>query len=369
MDELNNIETDHGGSFSTVFALTDESGAPLNLTGYTASAHVRYGTPDVPGVVALTVSTAAGNMSIDATYGLITITLSTADLTTLPAGDYWYELVYENGSTVREFPARGYWKHKPTGLEDESGIAPSPPPPPGPGGGTSATVAVGTTTTGAPGTNASVTNSGTSTAAVFNFTIPRGATGAAGATGATGATGPQGPAGPTGATGATGPQGPAGPQGPTGDTGPAGPTGPTGLTGATGATGPQGPAGPTGATGATGPAGPQGPAGTGGGATNGRSWWDDTPVASYVAPVIVSARGSGTIDGIYGAKTASGTVVVTVKINGTAVTGLNGVTINSTPQDITATAANTYVSGNRITVEYGAVTGSPTNLEFTIGGV
>ena len=46
--------------------------------------------------------------------------------------------------------------------------------------GQAATVTVGTTTTGAAGTNASVTNSGTSSAAVFNFTIPRGDTGAAG---------------------------------------------------------------------------------------------------------------------------------------------------------------------------------------------
>jgi hypothetical protein len=49
--------------------------------------------------------------------------------------------------------------------------------------GAAATIAVGTTTTGAAGTNASVTNSGTTSAAVFNFTIPRGDTGAAGASG------------------------------------------------------------------------------------------------------------------------------------------------------------------------------------------
>jgi hypothetical protein len=49
--------------------------------------------------------------------------------------------------------------------------------------GTAATVTVGTTTTGAAGTNASVTNSGTTSAAVFNFTIPRGDTGATGASG------------------------------------------------------------------------------------------------------------------------------------------------------------------------------------------
>jgi len=52
--------------------------------------------------------------------------------------------------------------------------------------GIAATIAVGTTTTGAPGTSASVNNSGTSNAAIFNFQIPRGDVGATGAAGATG---------------------------------------------------------------------------------------------------------------------------------------------------------------------------------------
>lgn len=64
-----------------------------------------------------------------------------------------------------------------------------------------ATITVGSTTTGEPGTNAQVTNSGTSENAILNFTIPRGETGA------TGPTGPQGLQGETGATGPTGPQG------------------------------------------------------------------------------------------------------------------------------------------------------------------
>lgn len=46
--------------------------------------------------------------------------------------------------------------------------------------GTAATLSVGSTTTGAPGTDASVTQSGTPQARTFNFTIPRGATGAKG---------------------------------------------------------------------------------------------------------------------------------------------------------------------------------------------
>ena len=88
--------------------------------------------------------------------------------------------------------------------------------------GTAATVSVGTTTTGAAGTSASVTNTGSSGAAVFNFTIPQGATGAQG---------PQGAQGPAGATGAAGTNGSNGSQGPQGAQGPAGPTGPTGPTG------------------------------------------------------------------------------------------------------------------------------------------
>lgn len=44
--------------------------------------------------------------------------------------------------------------------------------------GAAATIAVGTVTTGAPGSSASVTNSGTSSAAVFDITIPRGDAGA-----------------------------------------------------------------------------------------------------------------------------------------------------------------------------------------------
>lgn len=56
---------------------------------------------------------------------------------------------------------------------------------PGPTGatgspGTAATVAVGTVTTGAAGSSATVTNGGTTSAAVLNFTIPRGNTGANG---------------------------------------------------------------------------------------------------------------------------------------------------------------------------------------------
>ena len=58
--------------------------------------------------------------------------------------------------------------------------------------GYAATIAIGSTTTTAPGSTATVINSGNQNDATFNFGIPRGATGAIGATGATGAPGQDG---------------------------------------------------------------------------------------------------------------------------------------------------------------------------------
>ena len=61
--------------------------------------------------------------------------------------------------------------------------------------GSAGTVTIGTTTTGSAGGNASVTNSGTSSEAVLNFTLPKGASGTTGAQGAKGNTGETGAAG------------------------------------------------------------------------------------------------------------------------------------------------------------------------------
>lgn len=73
--------------------------------------------------------------------------------------------------------------------------------PQGPAG-TAATIQVGTVTASAPGSTPTVTNSGTTSAAVLDFVLPRGETG------------PQGPAGADGQDGQDGAQGPQGPAGP-----------------------------------------------------------------------------------------------------------------------------------------------------------
>lgn len=119
--------------------------------------------------------------------------------------------------------------------------------------GATGTVSLGTVSTGAAGSLAAITNTGTVGAAVFNFTIPQGASGPTGLTGVTGATGV------TGVTGVTGPYITSGAVvgtqlqltrsdaqvvavtgsilGPVGVTGVTGATGATGATGVTGVTG------------------------------------------------------------------------------------------------------------------------------------
>ena len=126
--------------------------------------------------------------------------------------------------------------------------------------GEAATIEIGTVTTAPAGSDAAVTNSGTSSAAVLNFTIPQGATGPQGPAGVDGSPGPAGADGQPGEDGGyytpavdaegnisftgsksgmpkipganiRGPQGPAGADGA---------PGPAGADGAPGATGPQG---------------------------------------------------------------------------------------------------------------------------------
>jgi hypothetical protein len=76
-------------------------------------------------------------------------------------------------------------------------VAGSRPGPQGPQGvqgpaGTNATISVGTVDTTSSGTNATITNSGTATAAILNFQIPRGATGQQGNQGIQGIAGVRG---------------------------------------------------------------------------------------------------------------------------------------------------------------------------------
>lgn len=162
------------------------------------------------------------------------------------------------------------------------------------------TVTVGSTTTGAAGSSASVSNSGTSTAAVLDFTIPQGAKGD---TGATGAKGDKGDKGDTGATGATGSAGSAA----TVSVG----TTTTGSAGSSATVSNSGtssaavldftiPRGDTGATGSVGPAGADGKtllSGSGApssGTGNNGDFYIDTSTSTIYGPKTSGSWGSGT---------------------------------------------------------------------------
>jgi hypothetical protein len=83
-----------------------------------------------------------------------------------------------------------------------------------------------------------VINTGTSSAAVFDFYIPKGEKGEPGEQGPRGPQGPKGDPGIQGPKGETGDTGPAGPQGPKGDQGIQGVQGPQGAQGIQGIQGP-----------------------------------------------------------------------------------------------------------------------------------
>ena len=144
------------------------------------------------------------------------------DNTPLRCGDIWFStcsgeafIYYDNKwvSIVPEGPAGAQGNVGPQGPQGEQGLQGSQGPqgiqgpkgeqgeqgeqgqqgvqgPPGPKGDAAATVDVGTTTTGAAGTDAAVTNSGTTTNAVFDFVIPRGEQGPPGGDGQQGPPGP-----------------------------------------------------------------------------------------------------------------------------------------------------------------------------------
>lgn len=97
--------------------------------------------------------------------------------------------------------------------------------------GEAASIRVGSTTTLPAGSNATVENIGSATAAVLNFGLPQGADGKQGLQGQQGIQGIPGPKGETGPVGPNGPKGDQGPRGPKGYDGARGEKGDTGDAG------------------------------------------------------------------------------------------------------------------------------------------
>ena len=74
------------------------------------------------------------------------------------------------------------------------------------------------------------------------------------------------------------------------------------------------------------------------------------------ATIIKIPAGVGyTINSIKGVAVDSGTCTLAIKINGVAVTGLGAIAVSSTPQNVTATAANIVADGDLLTYEFSSV--------------
>jgi hypothetical protein len=82
----------------------------------------------------------------------------------------------------------------------------------------------------------------------------------------------------------------------------------------------------------------------------------------YLIPDAIYAA---TINSLKGLQTDSGTITVTININGTPVTGLSAISVTSTPQDVTATALNTITIGDVVTLVTTS-NSSAVNLRFSM---
>lgn len=90
----------------------------------------------------------------------------------------------------------------------------------------------------------------------------------------------------------------------------------------------------------------------------------DIADATYV--IHTSARFAFDIIGIYDLSHTSGTSTLAIKINGTDVTSLSALSVSSTPQDATASGANSVAVGDQITFVFSSGS-SPVDLFGTLG--
>jgi hypothetical protein len=79
--------------------------------------------------------------------------------------------------------------------------------------------------------------------------------------------------------------------------------------------------------------------------------------------LIASARYAFSINGLYGLKTALGTLNLTIQINGVTVAGMSSIAVTSASQNVSAPA--TVEIGDRVTAIISGATNA-TGLEFTM---
>ena len=81
---------------------------------------------------------------------------------------------------------------------------------------------------------------------------------------------------------------------------------------------------------------------------------------------LFTATTAFTINNLRGLKTSAGTLSISIQIDGVNVAGLSSISVNSTLQNLTATANNTGSVGARVTLVISSIS-SGVNLEGTLG--
>jgi hypothetical protein len=95
-------------------------------------------------------------------------------------------------------------------------------------------------------------------------------------------------------------------------------------------------------------------------------WVSGAAASNGTAYFVYDAPYGGTINSLT-YFTGNGSFTVAVQINGTNVTGLSAISVSSaTPATATATAANTFTAGQRITAVVTGATGSPTDAVLSL---
>lgn len=87
-----NLVIDQGATFSTDLTLTDENGDALLLNGYTANSQLRKWYTSTNAV--------AFSTAINTQSGVISLSLTSNQTSSLAAGRYVYDVEIDNGSTI-----------------------------------------------------------------------------------------------------------------------------------------------------------------------------------------------------------------------------------------------------------------------------
>jgi hypothetical protein len=88
-----NLVIDQGSTFSTDISLQDENGDPLVLNGYTANSQMRKWYTSLN-------PTAIFTTNVNASAGIITLSLTSNQTSNVSAGRYVYDVEIDNGTVT-----------------------------------------------------------------------------------------------------------------------------------------------------------------------------------------------------------------------------------------------------------------------------